>query len=169
MEKQIFILNGAPYAGKDTFANLLNEIIPTKHISSIDPVKSAARQLGWNGEKDLDSRKFLSEFKQFVNEHSTYIWDYLDGEVAKFRGRETEQVLLIDIREIEEIQLAVKRYNAKTIFIDRGIEEKITVGNPSDEVALDKDAYHYDHIIDNFVRTLDDLRKSVKVFVKSFF
>lgn len=73
MNKQIFILNGTAGAGKDTFANLLNEHIPTKHISSITPVKQAAQELGWNGEKTDNARKFLCELKKFVNSQGDYI------------------------------------------------------------------------------------------------
>lgn len=78
MNKKIFILNGTAGAGKDTFANLLNEHIPTKHISSITPVKQAAQALGWGGNKTDSARKFLCELKKFVNSQGDYIWDYLD-------------------------------------------------------------------------------------------
>ncbi len=119
MNKQIFILNGIAGAGKDTFAELLNKYIPTKHISSITPVKEAAKALGWNGDKTDEARNFLCELKKFVNSQGNYIWDYLDKQVDEFRKDDTTRVLLIDIREPEEIKKAVERYKAKTILITR--------------------------------------------------
>lgn len=119
MNKQIFILNGTAGAGKDTFADLLNQHIPTKHISSITPVKQAAQALGWNGEKTAESRKFLCELKKFVNSQGDYIWNYLDKQVEEFKADDKTRVLLIDIREPEEIEKAVERYSAKTILITR--------------------------------------------------
>ncbi|MCX4356840.1 MAG: hypothetical protein OSJ43_11590 [Oscillospiraceae bacterium] len=119
MNKQIFILNGTAGAGKDTFANLLNEHYPTKHISSITPIKNAAEALGWSGEKTPEYREFLCEMKKFVNSKGEFIWNYLDKEVEAFREDNKTQILLIDIREPDEIKKAVYKYDAKTILIER--------------------------------------------------
>ena len=92
MNKQIFILNGTAGAGKDTFANLLNEHYPTKHISSITPIKNAAEALGWSGEKTPEYREFLCEMKKFVNSKGEFIWNYLDKEVEAFREDNKTQI-----------------------------------------------------------------------------
>ena len=42
MEKHIYITNGVARCGKDTFAKLLNEFVPTIKYSSIDKVKDIA-------------------------------------------------------------------------------------------------------------------------------
>ena len=117
MNKQIFILNGSAGVGKDTFADLLNQYIPTKHISSITPVKQAAQVLGWDGNKTDTARSFLCELKKFVNSQGEYIWEYLDKQVEEFKADNETRILLIDIREPDEIDKAVQRYNAKTILI----------------------------------------------------
>lgn len=146
MIKQIFILNGKPCSGKDTFAKLLNEHCPTSHISSITPVKEIARLLGFGEEKTLEYRKFLSEQKKILNEHGSFIWDYLDKEVEKFKADSKTQILLIDIREPEEIKKAVRRYNAKTILIERSNIRSVQISNLSDKNVND---YEYDYKIIN--------------------
>lgn len=164
MNKQIFILNGAAGVGKDTFAGLLNEHIPTKHISSITPVKQAAQALGWNGEKTDEARKFLCELKKFVNSQGDYIWGYLDKQVEEFKEDGKTRVLLIDIREPEEIEKAVERYGAKTILIgDFGTRTQVvSVSNSADENVL---KYSYDYVIPN-VGSLDTFKLVVGDFAK---
>lgn len=119
MNKQIFILNGTAGAGKDTFANILGECIPTKHISSITPVKEVAKVLGWSGDKTPEYRSFLCDTKKYLNSKGDFIWNYLDAQVEDFRKDDKTRVLLIDIREPEEIEEAAKRYGAKTILITK--------------------------------------------------
>lgn len=162
MNKQIFILNGTAGAGKDSFANLLNEFYPTRHISSITPVKAAAETLGWSGEKTPEYRKFLCEFKKFLNEQGNIIWDYLDKEVEDFRKDDKTQILLIDIREPDEIKKAVKRYNAKTILIYRNNSIKCFSNYADNSV----DNYTYDITIEN-TEPLEKFRKTVELFAFS--
>ena len=174
MNKQIFILNGTARAGKDTFAYLLNERYPTKHISSITPVKKAAETLGWSGEKTPEYRKFLCEFKKFLNSQGDTIWDYLDKEVASFREDKETQILLIDIREPDEIKKAVERYGAKTILIER--QETVRIGSyvgiitsqtRASEIVndadLNVDCHNYDYRIPN-LGTLEDFKAIVREF-----
>lgn len=163
--KQIFILNGAPRSGKDTFANLMNEFIATKHISSITPIKNAAMALGWNGDKTNKARDFLCEMKKFVNSQGDYIWQFLDKEVREFRQDTETMVLLIDIREPEEIAKAVARYNAKTIKISRPEECAFTeMTNTSDRNV---DNYVYDYTVGNF-SNMEKFKEIVKIFVDSY-
>ena len=162
MKKQIFILNGIAGVGKDTFAEMLDKFIPTLHISSITPVKRAARELGWDGIKTITSRYFLSELKKFVNENSTFIWDYLDKEVIKFRNIYDSEVLLIDIREPEEIEKAVIRYNCKTILVERDVCTK-DYCNSADESVYDYK--NYDYVINN-MGSLDELLDKAKEFAE---
>ncbi|MCM1062687.1 MAG: hypothetical protein NC452_20770 [Eubacterium sp.] len=164
MNKQIFILNGTAGAGKDTFAELLNKHIPTKHISSITPVKEAAKALGWNGKKTDKARDFLCELKKFVNSQGDFIWDYLDKEVIDFQRSADTNILLIDIREPEEITKAVERYNAKTIKVARPREFSLSVTNSSDKNV---DAYEYDYTVGNF-GDINAFKKTVKHFADEY-
>lgn len=171
MNKQIFILNGTPRSGKDTFASLLNEYIPTKHISSITPVKKASETLGWSGEKTPEYRKFLCEFKKFLNSQGDTIWDYLDKEVDDFCKDDKTQILLIDIREPGEIKKAVERYGAKTILIVKhptySFDEIIEIWTRTNKIGntadLEVDNYNYDYKISN-LGTLQDFEAIVREF-----
>ncbi len=156
MNKQIFILNGTAGVGKDTFAELLNKYIPTKHISSIAPIKEAAKALGWSGKKTNEYRTFLCELKKFVNSQGNFIWNYLDEQVDEFRKDDKTRVLLIDIREPEEIKKAVERYKAKTILVLRYLKtaSRIPFVYPypvvgSNSADLNVKEYKYDYIIKN--------------------
>ncbi len=172
MNKQIFILNGIAGAGKDTFAELLNKYIPTKHISSITPIKEAAKALGWSGKKTDEYRTFLCELKKFVNSQGDFIWNYLDNQVDEFREDDSVKVLLIDIREPEEIKKAVERYNAKTILITRyrkSVDHHllpyhfvITCSNSADQNVNE---YEYDFKIKND-GSLADFEKTVSDFAE---
>ena len=71
--KKVFIINGAAGVGKDTFVEIakykifIKTGLPTYNISSVDNVKTAAKILGWDGEKDARGRKFLSDLKIIHN------------------------------------------------------------------------------------------------------
>ena len=165
MNKEIFILNGTAGAGKDTFAKLLNEFIPTKHISSITPIKRASEEIGWNGEKTPEYRNFLCEFKKFLNAQGNFIWNYLDKQVEEFMADDKNQVLLIDIREPEEITKAVKRYNAKTIFISNSKAQNNAVRKNLNESDLNVRCYSYDYNIKND-GSMNEFRANAKAFAE---
>lgn len=79
--KQILIINGSGGVGKDTFVDLLGEFVPVKHDSIVNPTKSLAKQVGWDGKKDERDRKFLAELKSLIDE---YKCDYC--QVCDFNG-----------------------------------------------------------------------------------
>lgn len=164
MALKIFILNGIAGVGKDTFATLLDQFIQTRHISSIDPIKRAARTLGWKGNKDDSARMLLCELKKCVNQYSSYIWDYLDGMVNSHRDlfSGSDGVLLIDVREPEEIEKAVERYGCKTILVERDILTRDYTNSADSSVY---DYKHYDYVINN-IGSIEDLRETAKEFAE---
>ena len=65
---KIVVVNGKPTSGKSTFESLCTGL-GRAHCyvySSIDYVKTIARQCGWNGEKTPENRKFLSDLKDLL-------------------------------------------------------------------------------------------------------
>ncbi len=165
MNKQIFILNGTAGAGKDTFAGLLNEYIPTKHISSITPIKQASKVFGWSGEKTPEYRNFLCEFKKFLNKQGEFIWNYLDKSVEAFMSNKENLVLLIYIREPEEIKRDVNRYKAKTIFISNSRAPSSAAQTNYNESDLNVGRYSYYYTIKND-GTVNDFRANIKAFAE---
>lgn len=161
MKKHIYITNGVARCGKDTFAKLLNEFVPTMKYSSIDKVKRIAKECGWNGGKTEKDRKFLSDFKCLTSEYSDLPFKDISRVVNVFLSESSFKVLLIDIREPEEIARAKKEFGAETILIVNQNIPHIT-SNMADKNVYN---YKYDWIVRNN-GTINDFRETVKKFAK---
>lgn len=161
--KQVIITNGYPGSGKDEFAKILNNYITTAKYSSIDCVRNGASEAGWyNGEKKEKDRKFLSDLKKLLTSYKDipfkdmkYLYDDFKNELFE---SET-QILIFDIREPDEIERAVKEFNAITVFISNSNVTPI-LSNDSD---ANVENYQYDYYIDNS-GTLADFEANIKVF-----
>lgn len=159
MNKQIFITNGMARCGKDTFAKLLNEIVPTLKYSSIDKVKEIASLCGWEGGKLEKDRKFLSDLKLLTTEYSDMAFNAIKEMVDDFLMDNLHQVMLIDIREPEEIEKAKAAFGAKTILINN-YRVKFIDSNMADANVYN---YKYDFEISNN-GTLDEFRNQIYEF-----
>lgn len=162
MDKQIFITNGMARCGKDTFATFLNELVPTLKYSSIDKVKDIARLCGWEGKKTEKDRKFLSDLKMLTAEYSDMPFKAIENQISKFLKDSKYQILLIDIREPDEIDKVKLAFNAETILITNSRVENI-VSNIGDANVFD---YAYDYIIEN-EGTLEEFKENIKIFVEN--
>lgn len=160
-KKHIFITNGTGGCGKDTFADILNDFVDVTKISSIDPIKQFARFLGWQGGKEEKDRKFLSDLKLAMTEYDDTPFKWMQNNYlwwcAKSDFEHAIPVLLIDIREPEEIERAKKAFNAKTILIKNDRVDPIT-SNMADANVLN---YNYDFVIENN-GTLEEFEETIK-------
>lgn len=164
MNKYIFILNGMGGCGKDTFAEFLNQIVPTNHYSSVTKVKKIASQCGWMGGKSERDRKFLSDLKLLTAEYSDMPFEDISTHVDLFRTFDKWfEVMLIDIREPAEIERAKKAFSAKTILIKNDRIPKIE-SNMADAGVFD---YDYDIVIENN-GTLEEFKETVKKFAEEW-
>lgn len=160
MNKQIFITNGMARCGKDTFASYLNDIIPTLKYSSIDKVKEIAKLCGWNGESKTEKdRKFLSDLKLLTTSYSDMPFQAIKSIVNEFTLSAEYSVLLIDIREPEEIEKAKNAFGAKTILIKNNRVKNIN-SNMADANVFN---YKYDFVIENN-GTLDEFQNVIYEF-----
>ena len=159
MTKQIFITNGMARCGKDTFAQILNEIVPTLKYSSIDKIKEVAKLCGWTGGKSEKDRKFLSDLKQLTTEYSDMSFEDIRLNMHKFISDDIHYIMLIDIREPKEIERVKQVFNAKTILIKNNRVKNISSNN-SDANVFD---YTYDFVIQNN-GTLDEFRNNIYKF-----
>ena len=69
---KIFVINGAPRAGKDTFVEICKDLIGNErclNVSTVDFVKEVAKFAGWDGNKTPEARKFLSDLKDIMTEY----------------------------------------------------------------------------------------------------
>lgn len=162
MNKYIFVTNGMARSGKDTFAALMNEFVPTKKYSSIDYIKKIAKLCGWNGQKNEKSRKFLSDLKVLTSQYNDLPFKMIQKQIDEFNKDEKYNVLLIDIREPEEIRKLFNKYkDVKTILIKRNSVKTIT-SNMADAGVFD---YDYDFVIENN-GTVDEFKSTVKRFAE---
>lgn len=163
IEKKIIIINGCGGVGKDTFVDLCKEFARVRNISSVDKVKDAAKILvGWNGEKDDKSRKFLSDLKQMSVDYNDYPLTYIKEQAEEFRKNGYETIMFIHIREISEIEKVKNAVGAKTLLVTNNRVEKINT-NVSD---ANVENYIYDFYIENN-GTLEELRDIAENFIKT--
>jgi len=161
MNKYIFIVNGKPRCGKDTFAEILGSMVPVMKYSSIDKVKGIGIECGWDGGKTEKDRKFLSDLKKLTTAYNDMSFKAVASKVELFRKNHIHEILLIDIREPEEIKRAQWEFNADSILIENDRVENV-VSNESDANIYN---YRYDYVIQNN-GTLDEFRENIKKFLE---
>ena len=161
-DKMIFIVNGKPRAGKDTFAQILNEYMDVYKYSSVTKVKEIAKQCGWTGAKEEKDRKFLHELKMLTSAYSDMSYNDVLEEIDKFKKGELDaDIFVVDVREPEEIDRLVKATKAFTIFIENNRVPSIT----SNAADANVENYKYDFVIQNN-GTLEDFEDNIKLFIE---
>ena len=161
--KIVIVINGAGGVGKDTLISFAAEKYGVMNVSSIYPIKEAARQVGWNGKKDQRSRRFLSDLKKLSVEYNDYPATYLKKKYEEFMAGRAE-IMFVAIREGSEIRRFIEEIcpKAVTLLVRRpGIG---SYGNSSDD---DVENFGYDFVYNNefpltyarqdFMRFLKDL------------
>ena len=133
----IYVINGRPESGKSTFAQDVIKIVTSKfgiELSTVDLVKKIALDLGWNGEKTLKDRKFLSDLKDLLTEWDDIPVKNVKKSVDRFLWElrywdiDTSQVaIFINCREPQEIKRLCEELGAKSILVRRDETEDIEV------------------------------------------
>lgn len=155
---KVVIINGSGGVGKDTFCALCGKYAYISICSSVAQVKKAAMLLGWNGEKDERSRKFLSDLKDLSTEYSDAPFRLMK-EFIESNGAYDDLIFLM-IREPPEIDRAKKEFGAVTLLIERPQTAAITTNHADNEVTN----YNYDYIIQND-GDLEQLERAAELFV----
>lgn len=161
--KKIFIINGRPRSGKDTFIKMVSKYAKTENFSSIDKVKEYALKIGWDGNKDSKGRWFLSELKKILTIYNDIPYKITCEEIEKFLKSEKE-IMFIHIREPEEIEKIVKKYNAESIIVNRTVTEEIS--NDSDRYVDSYCGYTYSLNNDSSFENLDNIAKSFVEYLR---
>lgn len=161
--KKIFITNGSATNGKDSFAKAIAKYIPTYKYSSIDLVKDMLEFAGISKEPKTEEKRLLySDIKDRLTKYDNIPFKDISSVVSDFKKNLIDtDVLLIDIREPEEIARAVEAFGAETILIRNPNAQKIE----SNHADRDVENYEYDYIIEND-GTLEQLEKVAKFFVR---
>ena len=165
--KTVLITNGSGGCGKDTMAEIMAKYVDIKKISSIDVFKQmlidyTIDYINVHG-KDDKYRKLLSSVKSAFVEFNDLPYNTMLNEILEFVHTE-EQVLLIDIREPEEIkkivdtvQQTIEEVSIKTILV---INNNVPVIETVDSDSAVFDYAPYDYVVDNS-ETLGVLEQSV--------
>lgn len=168
---KIYILNGKAGSGKTTFFKLIKEKCRNYvyNYSTVDLVKKVAYGCGWNGSKTPENRKFLSDLKDLLIEWDDVPYKDCLKEIKRITSladiydmEHDDWAIFIDCREPKEIQKFVDRLGAKTIFIDRKIEDY----NASNHADANVENFEYDIVINNN-GTLEDLAAVAMNFIKT--
>jgi len=166
MNKLAFVINGSGGAGKDTLCDMAAKHFKIVNVSSIDPIKKIARENGWNGEKDLKSRKFLADLKQLFTEYNDLPTRYVLEKYREFLESDAE-LFFVHIREGEQIahfiEEAEKAGNRPFSLLVRSKRCETSYGNASDDDVAN---YDYDYYYDNDL-PLDEAENDFCAFLKS--
>lgn len=160
----VYIVNGYPQAGKDTFVHSCARKINrartyrVKSFSTVDPIKAMLLTYGWDGNKTPKSRKAMAEIKQICVKYN-FIESYIDKIIND--GYE-EDVIFIFSREPKEIKEIKEQYGAKTIFIKRTPTNFLDLSNDSDKNV---ENFDYDFYIDN-TGDFNQLDEQILIFLK---
>ena len=160
--KKIFITNGSGTNGKDSFAKDVAKYIPTYKYSSINLVKDMLKVANITEESKTEEYRLLcSDLKDRLTKYDDIPFKDVATIVKDFKNNLIDMnVLLIDIREPEEIARAVETFGAETILVRNPNAIKIK----SNHADANVENYQYDYIIEND-GTLEQLDKVAKMFV----
>lgn len=162
MDKLVFVVNGKPRAGKDTFAMILNRYMDVYKYSAVTKVKEIATLCGWDGQKEERDRKFLHELKMLTSEYSDMSHQDVVNEINKYRNGEIEaDVFVVDVREPEDIKRLVEEVGALTIFIENNNVPAIT----SNAADANVENFEYDFVIPNN-GTMKEFEDEIKLFME---
>ena len=160
--KKIYVTNGSAKNGKDSFAEFLGKYVSVYKYSSIDLVKEMFETVGISKDNKTEKkRKLWSDGKDLLTQYDDIPFKDITSIVTDFKNNRIDsEILLIDIREPEDIARVVKEFGAETILIRNPNVRKI-VSNHADR---DVENYEYDYIIEND-GTLEQLERVAKLFV----
>ena len=163
----IYVVNGAAGSGKTTFEGNIKKIVGDNCyiLSTITPIKQIATMVGWNGKKDLESRKFLSDLKDLLTKYNDYPFNYICDQIKHIEEEWAEYgispksiVIFIDCREPEEIKKLCDKLDAKSLLIRRASAENKETSNHADANVLN---YNYDIVIENDENLFDYANKAI--------
>lgn len=159
---QVIIVNGFSGCGKDTFINQVKEIVGSEnvyHISIIDSVRNWAEEhLGYNGERDTQSRQMLFHCKKMLEAWSDFPYQYILDKVHERK----EKYIFITARAMDDIDRLVAHFAATTLLIHKHYINWRIPDNSDDRDVLNRE---YDYTVYND-GSLAELKEAAKNFVE---
>lgn len=148
---KVVIVNGMPECGKTTAEEICRDTLKLINWncvikSSVEWVKEIATFAGWDGTKNDNNRKFLSDLKAVLTSWDDAVLKHLVNEVDYYHYTGDNYVIFIDIREPYEIEKAKETFNAATLIVRRPQVECNHYSNDSDMGVFN---FNYDYTIWN--------------------
>ena len=146
-KKLVVIINGPAGVGKDTMIEEYSKRTKNSvyNYSSIDYFKEIAkRDFYWDGKKNEEGRKLLSNIKAIASEYNDLPTEITVRKIEQFYDMpyKNDAVMFVHIREKEETEKLVKRLvekniPVKTMFVYTSREIESFTNNKSDEYSSD--------------------------------
>lgn len=155
--KKVFVINGEAQAGKDTFVELVTDILGKEKVwnySSVDKVKEIARACGWDGVKTPEARKFLSDLKDLTESFNQMPYRSMADKIQAFWADESVELLFLHVREPEQIKQLQDEFGVSTILIKRNGH----ITNASNHADARVYEYTYDYVLKNPGTNLEEYR-----------
>lgn len=159
--KPVVIINGSGGVGKDTFVEMCSQFMKCTHISSVDIIKDAARMIGWNGDKDEKSRKFLSDLKMLSTNYNDGPYEYVMTCIKEFLWSSKLEILFVDVREPNEIERIKNNVEDVYTLLIRNPRVPHIISNDGDAGVNN---YTYDYTVLND-GSIDDLYIKAECFI----
>lgn len=157
---RIFVLNGSPRAGKNTFVDKIP--YSTCHYSYVDLTRRMLDNEGIDYKSKSDSTRVLLEtINNTLEKYNDIPFKDICSITDDFiRGQIKYEYLFIDIRKPKNIKRFVDKYKGvRTVFVD----DKKPVSDVTESDSLVAD-YKYDFYIDNS-GSMENLEKEVIKFI----
>lgn len=163
-KKFIVILNGTGGSGKNTFADFVDELTPTEHISMVDCVKNYVLKMGLTSPtKNEAYRRFLSDIKLALETYDDIPYKNVKQKIREFYALSNDnEILFIDSREPTDIERFRREVKTFVVLVHNPRIADIT-SNMADTSVYETS---YDYIVEND-GDLSKLRESAKTFYEA--
>lgn len=145
----IIALSGYAGSGKDTAFQLIKKNYHSaRRFSFADALKTTAKNLTWDGNKDTKGRKFLQDLGQVARAYNKDVWADIVANDIEVWSEDTDIAVITDFRFPNEVEVLKKRFG--DVFTVRIFGRAADLGanaNDISEHALDD--YKFDYYIEN--------------------
>lgn len=142
--KPVIVTNGYPGSGKDEFAKILGKYTRVYKSSIINFAKTITETLGLDNEKDARYRELLCRLKSLFDWYNDYPFRDMTELVEQYRTDNYYDVLIIDIRDPEQLKRARQEWKAITVYISSPNAKRFD--NPADNNV---ENFNYDYYVYN--------------------
>ena len=169
--RYIFIINGFPRSGKDTFVDILSEIsnLPIFQASWVEKIKLMAQSQGWDGKKNYKGRKLLSDL---ADSNDDKCFKFVTDKEKMISAVKNDFIYCIHARRPKNIQELVQYYTKActdmykviTVCIERKSVQNRKQSNTAD---LEIHDFIYDYYIHNDYENdnwKNEFKENIKIF-----